>query len=717
MKNKRSRPWTVFLPLLGFAASVAAFAQPVIPTLDVQHACGNVNNTTVCLDSEYNWPDYWARVAPIIAEKIGFPKGIETIYIVVNPDSSAHYWINNETYGNDTVIAPQEVLGYTVSAQYGDFCVPYAVIREITHLAQNGGGENYVMGEGLATAGWQTVYKELAQEGYNVIVPSGISSMRMVGNLPRDCKAGNADYASQDDSNTVGAWLNAMSGGNLAPLVSAFYDLGNRIQSQQIIASEQAMLDVLDQTLPRFEGKSPSTVYRGILSTFVNGPPVVGFCAEPAAFISPALTDRVPIIRYGDPVKWTVRTNDANETTYNYFAPASMQVVNEAGQVVMSQFGAQGWASFPAPAPANGAYQVKTMACPTAAPCAQATALYTHAVPWFAINDDPNWSSDRFVVICNGDGTPGSFATIGKKTCRLVSPPSGVTSQTYGASLLYVSRNGNRDDLTVTDGTRTYTYSATTDQTQVAYWTELDQPYLYAFTDGANWENGTCVPGSWCTAWPYFGSHDDPTAATATPLPSAIQGAAVKVMDINGVVRDAAVIFTSPTQINFQLPWETAIGPIGVVTTLNGTTSNMVIGQAVAADPTVFAEVVSGGATIGAVTFAAEADPRYGQLVTPANPVSKTDWISIWLNGLGGMNPEPVDADVAPRATFATNPATITIGGANCDTSYDGLAPGLVAVGQINVDLSTCNGLPGGNLPLVVAVAGVASQPVELAVR
>ena len=143
----------------------------------------------------------------------------------------------------------------------------------------------------------------------------------------------------------------------------------------------------------------------------------------------------------------------------------------------------------------------------------------------------------------------------------------------------------------------------------------------------------------------------------------------------------------------------------------------MVIGQAVSADPTVFAEVVSGDAAIGAVTFAAEADPRYGQLVTPANPVGKTDWISIWLNGLGGMNPEPVDADVAPRATVATNPATITIGGAKCDTSYDGLAPGLVAVGQINVDLSTCNGLPGGNLPLVVAVAGVASQPVELAVR
>jgi uncharacterized protein (TIGR03437 family) len=383
----------------------------------------------------------------------------------------------------------------------------------------------------------------------------------------------------------------------------------------------------------------------------------------------------------------------------------------------MTQFGANGSTFFPTSAPANGAYQVRTMACPTAAPCDQTTALYTHVMPWFAINDDPNWPSDHLVVICNGDGTPGSFATIGRKTCQPQNPPSGVTSQTYGTSLLYVLLNGYRGPLAVTDGTRTYTYSATTDQTQVAYWTELDQPYLYSFTDGANWKPLTCVPGSWCTAWPYFGSHDDPTAATATPLPSTIQGAGVKVMDINGVVRDAAVIFTSPTQINSQLPWETAIGLIGVVTTLNGTASNMVIGQAVSADPTVFAEVVSGDAAIGAVTFAAEADPRYGQLVTPANPVGKTDWISIWLNGLGGMNPEPVDADVAPRATVAINPATITIGGAKCDTSYDGLAPGLVAVGQINVDLSTCNGLPGGNLPLVVAVAGIASQPVELAVR
>jgi uncharacterized protein (TIGR03437 family) len=707
----------VILPFLGFAASVAAFAQSAIPTLDVQHACGNVNNTTVCLDSEFNWTGYWTRVAPIIAQKIGFPKNVPTIHIALNPDSSAHYWINNETYGNDTVIAPQEVLGYTVSAQYGDFGVPYAIIREITHLSQNGGCGNYAICEGVATAGMQDVYNELTQEGYNVIAPSGISSMRTAGNLPRDCKVGNADYASQDDSSTVGAWMNAMSGGNLAPLVSAIYDLGNRIKSQQIIAGEQTTLDVLDQTLPRFEGKSASTVYRGILSTFVYGAPVVGFCAEPAAFISPTITDRAPIIRNGDPVKWTIRTNNTNGTTYNYTAPASMQVMNEAGQVVMSQFGAQGWTFFPTSAPANGAYVVRAMACPTAAPCTTATALYTHTMPWFAINDDPNWSNDHFVAICNGNGAPGSFATIGKLTCRLVNPPPGVTSQTYGTSLLYVSLHGFRGSLAVTDGTSTYVYAATTDQTQVAYWTLLDQPYLYSFTDGANWEPLVGVPGSWTTAWPYFGSHDDPTAATSTPLPTTIQGAGVKITDINGVVRDAPVIFTSQLQGNFQLPWETAIGPIGVQVTLNGALSNMVIGRAVTADPAVFAEGVNGGAAIGAVTFAVEADPRYGQLVTPTNPVSKTDWISIWLNGLGGMNPEPVDANVTPRATVATNPASVSIGSAPCNTEYSGLAPAFVALGQININLATCMGLPSGSLPLVVTVAGIPSQPVELAVR
>jgi uncharacterized protein (TIGR03437 family) len=159
------------------------------------------------------------------------------------------------------------------------------------------------------------------------------------------------------------------------------------------------------------------------------------------------------------------------------------------------------------------------------------------------------------------------------------------------------------------------------------------------------------------------------------------------------------------------------VGPIGVQTTLNGTVSNMVIGQAVSANPTVFAEAVSGGSTIGAVTFAAEADPRYGQLVTPANPVGKTDWVSLWLNGLGGMNPEPADAKVTPHATAATAPVSVTIGTSQCQVAYAGLAPGFVSLGQVNIDLSTCVGLTGGNWPLVITVGGISSQPIELAVK
>ena len=53
-------------------------------------------------------------------------------------------------------------------------------------------------------------------------------------------------------------------------------------------------------------------------------------------------------------------------------------------------------------------------------------------------------------------------------------------------------------------------------------------------------------------------------AAMSLPFPSSLAGVKIQVVDSQFVSRDAGLIFVSPTQINFEIPAETAAGPATV---------------------------------------------------------------------------------------------------------------------------------------------------------
>lgn len=58
-----------------------------------------------------------------------------------------------------------------------------------------------------------------------------------------------------------------------------------------------------------------------------------------------------------------------------------------------------------------------------------------------------------------------------------------------------------------------------------------------------------------------------PASANSNPLPTRLAGASILVMDSAGVPHQAALMFASPTQINFQIPAGTAVGPVGITVT------------------------------------------------------------------------------------------------------------------------------------------------------
>ena len=103
-----------------------------------------------------------------------------------------------------------------------------------------------------------------------------------------------------------------------------------------------------------------------------------------------------------------------------------------------------------------------------------------------------------------------------------------------------------------------------------------------------------------------------------------------------------------------------------------------------------------------------------------SQPVQSGQYISIYASGLGPVTNTPADGAPAPTAPpFATMTLTptVTIGGVQAPViQYMGLAPGLVGLYQLNVQVPP--GVPSGNaVQVVIAIAGSTSNAVTIAVQ
>jgi uncharacterized protein (TIGR03437 family) len=192
----------------------------------------------------------------------------------------------------------------------------------------------------------------------------------------------------------------------------------------------------------------------------------------------------------------------------------------------------------------------------------------------------------------------------------------------------------------------------------------------------------------------------NPTSAS-TPLPSFLGGASVTV---NGTV--APILYSSPTLINFQVPWETKIGTASVVVTVAGTLSNTVSVPVTATAPGIF--YFSSGAAI--------AQNHDFTLNTSANPEHAGSFIIAYLTGSGPVSPAVPDgaATSSTGLTQTTGTPTVTIGGVTAPVIFSGLTPGLIPLWQLNITVPS--GLPAGSYPMIVTMGGQISNSATVSV-
>jgi uncharacterized protein (TIGR03437 family) len=192
------------------------------------------------------------------------------------------------------------------------------------------------------------------------------------------------------------------------------------------------------------------------------------------------------------------------------------------------------------------------------------------------------------------------------------------------------------------------------------------------------------------------------TAQPAAPLPAFVSGVSVLV---NGTA--APIYYLSPTQINFQVPWETATGTGNVAVAVNGGNSNTVAVPVSAAGPGLF--YLPGGAAI--------VQNQDYSLNDPSNPAARGSTIIAYLTGSGPVSPAQTDGVAASTSPLVQMTASYsaTIGSAAAQVTFGGLAPGFIGLVQMNIVVP--QSLTPGVYPLTITVGNDTSNSATIAVK
>jgi uncharacterized protein (TIGR03437 family) len=213
-----------------------------------------------------------------------------------------------------------------------------------------------------------------------------------------------------------------------------------------------------------------------------------------------------------------------------------------------------------------------------------------------------------------------------------------------------------------------------------------------AVTNGASF-TANLSPGSIATIFG-TGLATSTAQAESVPLPATLGGA---IVTVNGI--RAPLFYSSRLQINFQIPYETLIGPASVVVTVAGDSSAPLSVPVQAASPGIF--------MFGSNRAVAQ-NPGYS-INDANNPVAGGSYIVVYLTGMGPMDNPVADGASAPLSPLsgATSQFSATIGGENANVFFLGLTPGAVGLAQANI---TVPDLPAGTYPLVITIDGVPSN-------
>jgi uncharacterized protein (TIGR03437 family) len=206
--------------------------------------------------------------------------------------------------------------------------------------------------------------------------------------------------------------------------------------------------------------------------------------------------------------------------------------------------------------------------------------------------------------------------------------------------------------------------------------------------------------------------------ASSQPLPTTLGGATLMVTDSAGAQRQAALIYASPTQINFVVPDGTAAGTATFAVT-NGATTQTATAPVQLVAPTLFSANGSGTGVAAATGIVTQAgNPRV------QNP------ITVFQCGDSGCSSVPIQLGVDTpvfitfygtgiRNTTLVPPysnISVSINGKPVQVTFAGPAPGFTGLDQINVlmDLSLRG---SGESNVILTVDGQTSNTVTVNVQ
>jgi uncharacterized protein (TIGR03437 family) len=205
--------------------------------------------------------------------------------------------------------------------------------------------------------------------------------------------------------------------------------------------------------------------------------------------------------------------------------------------------------------------------------------------------------------------------------------------------------------------------------------------------------------------------------AAVQPLPLTLAETTVRVRDNAGVERPAPLLFVSPTQINYQVPAGTGIGPALVtITRGDGEIAQSTISIATTT-PGLFSVDVTGKGFAAAVVqrVAANGTSRYEPVVKydpltqafvalPITVSSSTEQVFLILFGTGF------------RSRNSLFDVRVTVAGLSQEVVYAGAQGEFAGLDQVNLKLSPT--LAGkGVVTVQFTVAGTPANPVQISVK
>lgn len=211
------------------------------------------------------------------------------------------------------------------------------------------------------------------------------------------------------------------------------------------------------------------------------------------------------------------------------------------------------------------------------------------------------------------------------------------------------------------------------------------------------------------TAPPQAPSWPSLATASSAPLPTSLSGLSLEF----GSGSAAPLFAVSSGQIDFQVPWELAgQSQTAISAAIHGQASPTQTLNLATYAPGLFS-INAQGSGQGAIL------DSYYNLVNSANPATAgVTILQIYCTGLGPVTNQPPSGSPPSPNQLSQTTATVTvsIGGVSTTALFSGLAPGSVGEYQVDALVPTTSST-GAAVPVVIAVGGVTSNTVTLAVQ